>query len=162
MKTLIGTIFVVMMSTTKGLRRNFAADWRMVCHSRHRQSRRVDTDRLGSRKTRLDLPKRQGVEGGSRDEYSVQERAVNFNRGIPTTRMGFGSEPANSTLEDWTVADGGKTLFAHSEMFEGRHDRRWIERISSSPTIRFSFDTPDSTFQTGQLAQALQSAGCTY
>jgi hypothetical protein len=46
------------------------------------------------------------------------------------------------------VADGGKTLFAHSEMSEGRLDRRWIVRLSSSPTIRFSFDTQDSTFKT--------------
>jgi hypothetical protein len=60
------------------------------------------------------------------------------------------------------VADGGKTLFAHSDLFEGRLDRRWIERLSSSPTIRFSFDTQDSTFKTSQLAQALESAGCTY
>jgi hypothetical protein len=55
--------------------------------------------------------------------------------------MGFGSEPANSTFEDWAIADGGKTLFTHSEMFEGKHDRRWIECLSSSSTIRFKFDT---------------------
>ncbi len=76
--------------------------------------------------------------------------------------MGFGSEPANSTFEDWAVADGGRTLFAHSEMFEGRHDRRWIDRLSSLSTIRFKFDIQDSTFKTGQLTQALESAGCTY
>jgi hypothetical protein len=76
--------------------------------------------------------------------------------------MGFGSDMADSTFEDWAVADGRKTLFAHAEMFEGRLDRRWIERLSASPTIRFSFDSQDSTFKTGQLAQALESAGCTY
>jgi hypothetical protein len=69
--------------------------------------------------------------------------------------MGFGSEPANSTFEDWAVADGGKTLIAHSEMFEGRHDRRWIGRPSSSSTIRFKIDTQDSTFKTGQLQDTL-------
>jgi hypothetical protein len=89
----------------------------------------------------------------------VQERAIDFNRGIPTTRISFGAEPA---FEDWAVADGGTTLLAHSEIFQGRLDRRWIERLSSSPTIRFGFDTQDSTFQTGQLVQALESAGCTY
>lgn len=92
----------------------------------------------------------------------VQERAVDFNRGIPTTRMSYESHGASNVSEDWAVADGGKTLFAHAEMFEGKLDRRWIERLSSSPTIRFSFDTQDSTFQTGQLTQALQSAGCSY
>lgn len=92
----------------------------------------------------------------------VQETAIDFNRGIPTTRMGFGSQGSNAALEDWAVADNGKTLFAHSELFEGRLGRRWIERLSASSTIRFSFDTQDSTFKTGQLAQALQSAGCTY
>jgi hypothetical protein len=92
----------------------------------------------------------------------VQQSAVAFNRGIPTTRMGFGSDMADSTFEDWAVADGRTTLFAHSEMFEGRLDRRWIERLSASPTIRFSFDAQDSTFKTAQLAEALESAGCTY
>src|ERR1700744_5901373 len=38
----------------------------------------------------------------------VQERAVDFNRGIPTTRMGFGSEPVSSMLEYRAVADGAK------------------------------------------------------
>jgi hypothetical protein len=66
--------------------------------------------------------------------------------------MGFGSEPANSTFGDWAVADGGKTLVAHSELFEGRHDQRWIGRLSFSSTIRFKFDAEDSTFKTGQLA----------
>jgi hypothetical protein len=92
----------------------------------------------------------------------VRERAIDFNRGIPTTRMGFESKLANSGFEDWAVADGGTMLAAHSEIFEGRLDRRWIVRLSSSPTIRFNFDSQDTTFKTGQLAQALESAGCTY
>jgi hypothetical protein len=92
----------------------------------------------------------------------LQKRAVSFNRGIPTTRMSFVSAGETSQFEDWAVADGGKTLFAHAAMFDGKLDRVWIERLSSSNTMRFSFDTQDSTFRTGKLLQALQSAGCSY
>ena len=162
MKTTISSIFVVMMCTAQA----FAA-------SSQRIGAWSVTPAIGDRAvliqtvsehTKLDLICRNGKVWKVALETSapVQERAVDFNRGIPTTRMGFGSKVANSAFEDWAVVDGGKTLLAHSEMFEGRLDRRWIERLSSSPTIRFSFDTHDSTFKTGQLAQALESAGCTY
>jgi hypothetical protein len=87
---------------------------------------------------------------------------VSFNRGIATTRIGFVSDDATSQVEDWAVADGGKTLSVHSQMFEGKLQRQWIERLSSTKTMRFSFDSQDSTFQTSKLAQALESAGCSY
>jgi hypothetical protein len=163
MKTPISTILVVMMSTAAqafaGSSQQIGA-WSVTPAT----DNRAVLIQTVSDHAKLDLICRNGKVWKVALETStpVQERAVDFNRGIPTTRMGFGSELANSTFEDWAVADGGKNLFAHSEMFEGRLDRRWIERLSSSPTIRFSFDTQDSTFKTGQLAQALESAGCTY
>ena len=159
MKTPISTILVVMMSTAQafaGTSQQIGA-WSVTPATRHR----AVLIQTVSDHAKLDLICRNGKVWKVALETSapIQERAVDLNRGIPTTRISFGSEPA---FEDWAVADGGKTLFAHSAIFEGRLDRRWIERLSSSPTIRFSFDTQDSTFQTGQLAQALQSAGCTY
>jgi hypothetical protein len=163
MKTPISTILVVMMSTAAqafaGSSQQIGA-WSVTPAT----DNRAVLIQTVSDHAKLDLICRNGKVWKVALETStpVQERAVDFNRGIPTTRMGFGSELANSTFEDWAVADGGKNLFAHSEMFEGRLDRRWIERLSSSPTIRFSFDTQDSTFKTGQLARALESAGCTY
>jgi hypothetical protein len=163
MKTPISTILVVMMSTAvqafAGTSQQIGA-WSVTPAT----DNRAVLIQTVSDHAKLDLICRNGKVWKVALETSapVQERAVDFNRGIPTTRMGFGSELANSTFEDWAIADGGKTLFAHSGMFEGRLDRRWIERLSSSPTIRFSFDTQDSTFKTGQLAQALESAGCTY
>jgi hypothetical protein len=163
MKTPISTILVVMMSTAAqafaGTSQQIGA-W-SVTPATDNGAVLIQTV---SDHAKLDLICRNGKVWKVALETSspVQERAVDFNRGIPTTRMSFGSERANSAFEDWAVADAGKTLFAHSEMFEGRLDRRWIERLSSSPTIRFSFDTQDSTFKTGQLAQALESAGCTY
>jgi hypothetical protein len=162
MKTPISTILVVMMSTAPafaGTSQQIGA-WSVTPDT----GNRAVLIQTVSDSTKLDLICRNGKVWKVALETSapVQERAVDFNRGIPTTRIGFGSEGANGAFEDWAVADGGKTLFAHSELFEGRLDRRWIERLSSSPTMRFSFNTQDSTFKTGQLALALKSAGCTY
>ena len=162
MKSPIGTILVVMMSTAQA----FAASSQQIgawSVTPAKGNSAVLIQNVSDH-AKLDLICRNGKvwKVALETNVPVQERAVDFNRGIPTTRMGFGSEPANSAVEDWAVADGGKTLFAHSDIFEGRLDRRWIERLSSSPTIRFSFDTQVSTFKTGQLAQALESAGCTY
>jgi hypothetical protein len=162
MKTPISSIFVVMMCTAQA----FAASSQQIGAWSVTQAtdNRAVLIQTVSEHTKLDLICRNGKVWKVALETSdpVQERAVDFNRGIPTTRMGFRSDLSNSAFEDWAIADGGKTLFAHSDMFEGRLDRRWIERLSSSPTIRFSFDTQDSTFKTGELAQALESAGCTY
>ena len=162
MKTPISTILVVMMSTAQA----FAGDSQQI----GAWSVTPDTGNNAvliqtvSDHAKLDLICRNGKvwKVALETNAPIQERALDFNRGIPTTRMSFGSDGVNSASEDWAVADGGKTLFAHSEMFEGRLDRHWIERLSSSPTIRFSFDTQDSTFKTSQLAQALESAGCSY
>ena len=162
MKTPIGSVLLVMFSTAQA----FAGTpqqigpWSVTpATSNHAALIQTVSDHA-----KLDLICRNGKLWKVALETSVpvQERAIDFNLGIPTTRMGFESKLANSGFEDWAVADGGKTLAAHSEMFEGRLDRRWIERLSASPTIRFSFDTQDSSFKTGQLAQALESAGCTY
>jgi len=162
MKTPISSILVVMMSTAQALAGTSPqiGAWSVTPAA----GNRTTLIQTVSDHAKLDLICRNGKVWKVALETSapIQERAVDFNRGIPTTRLGFGSELANSAFEDWAVADGGKTLFAHSEMFEGRLDRRWIARLTSSPTIRFSFDTQDSTFKTGQLTQALESAGCTY
>jgi hypothetical protein len=162
MKTPISTILVVMMSTAQAFAGTSQqiGTWSVTSAT----GNRAVLIQTVSDQAKLDLICRNGKVWKVALETSapVQERAVDFNRGIPTTRISFGSEAANNAFEDWAVADGGKTLFAHSEIFEGRLDRRWIERLSSSPTIRFSFDTQDFTFQTDQLAQALESAGCTY
>ena len=113
---------------------------------------------------KLDLICRKGKVWKVVVETSVplQEHAVSFNRGIPTTRMGFASDTADSGYEDWAIADGGKTLSVHSPMFQSKLDRQWIERLSSSKAVRLTFDTQDLVFQTGKLHQALETAGCSY
>jgi hypothetical protein len=162
MKSSLSIILVVMMSTAQafaGTSKQIGA-WSVT----PAKGNRVVLIQTVSDHAKLDLICRKGKVRKVALETSapIQEHAIDLIRGIPTTRMSFGSESTDSAFEDWAVADGGKTLLAHSEMFEGRLDRRWIERLSSSPTIRFSFDNQDSTFQTGQLADALESAGCTY
>jgi hypothetical protein len=162
MKTPISAILLVIMSTAQA----FAATSQQIgaWSVTPTTDNRAVLIQTVSDHAKLDLVCRNGKVWKVALETStpVQPSAVDFHRGIPTTRMGFGSDVANSAFEDWAVADGRQTLFAHSEMFEGRLDRRWIERLSASPTIRFRFDGQDSTFKTGQLAQALESAGCTY
>jgi hypothetical protein len=165
MKITLSTALICMMSTAQA----FAASsqqigaWSVIPATDNHSGHAV-LIQTASRDAKLDLICRKGKIWKVVVETSVplQERAVSFNRGIPTTRMGFVSDGADSQFEDWAVADGGKTLTAHSQLFESKLDRQWIERLSSAKTMRFSFDTQDSTFQTGKLLQALESAGCSY
>lgn len=167
MKITVSTILVFMISTAQA----FAATsqqigaWSVIPATDDNTGHAVLIQTASdSADAKLDLICRKGKVWKVVVETTVplQEHAVSFNRGIPTTRISFVSDGADSQFEDWAVADGGKTLSAHAAMFEGRHDRQWIERLSSSKTMRFSFDTRDSTFQTGKLLQALESAGCSY
>jgi hypothetical protein len=122
MKTPISAILVVIMSTAQafaGTSQQIGA-WSVTPATNNR----AVLIQTVSEHAKLDLICRNGKVWKVALETStpVQQSAVNFNRGIPTTRMSFGSDMANNTFEDWAVADGRKTLFAHSEMFEGRLD----------------------------------------
>ena len=167
MKITVSTILVFMISAAQafaGTPQQIGA-WSVIPatddHSDHAVL--IQTASKGS-DAKLDLICRKGRIWKVVVETSVplEERAVSFNRGIPTTRVGFESDGATSQFEDWAIADGGKTLSAHAAVFENKLERQWVERLSSSKTMRFSFDTQDSTFQTGKLLQALESAGCSY
>jgi hypothetical protein len=167
MKITMSTILVFMISTAQafaGTPPQIGA-WSVIPSTDDHSSKAVLIQTASATTgAKLDLICRKGKIWKVVVETSVplQERAVSFNRGIPTTRIGFVSDDATSQVEDWAVADGGKTLSVHSQMFEGRLQRQWIERLSSTRTMRFSFNTQDSTFQTSKLAQALESAGCSY
>jgi len=167
MKITVSTILVFMISTAQafaGTPQQVGA-WSVIpATGDHSDNAVLIQTASKTADAKLDLICRKGKIWKVVVETSVplQERAVSFNRGIPTTRIGFVSDSANNQFEDWAVADGGKTLSVHAQMFESRLHRQWIERLSSSRTMRFSFDTRYSTFQTGKLTQALESAGCSY
>jgi hypothetical protein len=167
MKITMSTILVFMISTAQGLAGTSQqiGAWSVIPSSNDLSNKAVLIQTASkTADAKLDLICRKGKVWKVVVETSVplQERAVSFNRGIATTRIGFVSDDATSQVEDWAVADGGKTLSVHSQMFEGKLQRQWIERLSSTKTMRFSFDSQDSTFQTSKLAQALESAGCSY
>ena len=64
--------------------------------------------------------------------------------------------------------DDGHTLSPYSEVFEGKVTRRWAERIAGTKKMGFQLDgaageAPDQpSFETGELAEALSSVGCSY
>jgi hypothetical protein len=64
--------------------------------------------------------------------------------------------------------DDGRTRSPYSEVFEGRVTRRWAERIARTKKIGFQLDgaageaLDQPTFETGELAEALSSVGCSY
>ena len=81
---------------------------------------------------------------------------------LPTVLKG--SRPS----EQWAVLDNGRTLSPYSEAFEGKVTRRWAERIAGTKTVGFQLDGKareslgQPTFETGELAEALSSVGCSY
>ena len=70
--------------------------------------------------------------------------------------------------EELAVLDNGRTLYPYSELFEGKVTRRWAERIAGAKTMGFQLDGKageslgQPTFETGELAEALSSVGCSY
>ena len=166
MKITMSTILVFMISTAQafaGTPQQIGA-WSVIPATDNHSNAVLIQTASDSAGAKLDLICRKGKIWKVVVETSIplQEDAVSFNRGIPTTRVNYVSDDATGQFEDWAVADGGKTLSAHSQIFEGRLQRQWIERLSTSKTMRFNFDAQDFTFQTGKLAQALDSAACTY
>jgi hypothetical protein len=64
--------------------------------------------------------------------------------------------------------DDGHTLSPYSEVVQGRLTRRWVERIAGTKKMGFQLDgkagesLAQPTFETGELAEALSSVGCSY
>jgi hypothetical protein len=82
---------------------------------------------------------------------------------VPTTRAAFTFEGQANQSEQWAVMDDGHTLSPYSEV-----TRRSAERIAGTKKMGFplvgaageALDQP--TFETGELAEALSSVGCSY
>jgi hypothetical protein len=103
------------------------------------------------------------VETGSK----IDERAVSDSQAVPTTAVAFAVDGQVSRSENWAVADGGRTLSPYSELFQAKLNRTWVERINGTEKIAFRLNQKEGddslapTFNTAQLSEALQSAGCT-
>jgi hypothetical protein len=99
---------------------------------------------------------------------AIDKSALSFTAVVPTTRVVYSLEGHANQSEEWAVLDNGRTLSPYSEVFEGKVTRRWAERIAGTTTMGFQLDgkAGDSlgqpTFETGELAKALSSVGCSY
>jgi hypothetical protein len=93
---------------------------------------------------------------------------LSFTGVVPTTRVGFSFEGQANQSEEWAVLDGGRTLSPYSEVLQGRLTRRWVERIAGMKKMGFRLDGKadesfaQPNFETGELAEALSSVGCSY
>jgi hypothetical protein len=99
---------------------------------------------------------------------ALEKSALSFTGVVPTTRVAFSTEGQANQSEQWAVLDDGRTLSPYSEAFEGRLTRRWVERISGMKKVGFQWNgkadesLAQPTFETGELAEALSSVGCSY
>jgi hypothetical protein len=99
---------------------------------------------------------------------AIQKSRLSFTGVVPTTRVAFSFEGQTNQSEQWAVMDDGHTLSPYSEVFEGKLTRRWAERIAGTKKIGFQLDgkageaLDQPTFETGELAEALSSVGCSY
>jgi hypothetical protein len=99
---------------------------------------------------------------------AIGKSALSFTGVVPTTRVAFSFEGQANQSEEWAVLDGGRTLSPYSEVLQGRITRQWVERIAGMKQVGFQLDGKadeslgQPTFETGELAEALSSVGCSY
>jgi hypothetical protein len=99
---------------------------------------------------------------------AVERSALSFTGVVPTTRVAFNFEGQANQSEQWAVLDDGHTLSPYSEVLQGRLTRRWVERIAGMKKMGFQLDGKSGEslaqpiFETGELAEALSSVGCSY
>jgi hypothetical protein len=99
---------------------------------------------------------------------AIGKSALSLTGVVPTTRVAFSFEGQANQSEAWAVLDGGRTLSPYSEVLQGRLTRQWVERIAGMKQVGFQLDGKageslgQPTFETGELAEALSSVGCSY
>jgi hypothetical protein len=96
---------------------------------------------------------------------TVKRSAMSFAGPVPTTRVNFSMDGRTSHTENWIVLDGGRTLSPNSELLQGKLVRHWAERIATTQKMVVQVDGQSEdqpSFATGELAEALASAGCSY
>jgi hypothetical protein len=98
-------------------------------------------------------------------QVTIQKSAMSFAGPVPTTRVNFSMDGQSNQSENWAVFDSGRTLSPNSELLQGKLMRHWIERIAGTQKMVFQLDGESevhSSFATGELVEALASAGCSY
>ncbi len=96
---------------------------------------------------------------------TIKRSAMSFAGPVPTTRVNLSTDGRTSHSENWIVLDNGRTLSPNSEVFQGRLMRYWAKRVAGTQKLVFQVDgqsETQSSFATGELAEALASVGCSY
>lgn len=98
---------------------------------------------------------------------AIRRGAISFTGIVPTTRVALTAHDQTDQFDTWAVTDGGRTLTPYSEAFQGKANARWVERIAGTQKLSFQVETStqpslQTTFETGQLSEALFSVGCSY
>jgi hypothetical protein len=96
---------------------------------------------------------------------TIKRSAMSFAGPVPTTRVNLSTDGRISHSENWIVLDNGRTLSPNSEVFQGKLMRYWAERVASTQKMVIQVDgqsQTQSSFATGELTEALASAGCSY
>jgi hypothetical protein len=101
-------------------------------------------------------------------DAEIPKTAMSFSGAIPTAQIAFALEGHSNGSENWAVLDGGHTMSPYSEAFQGKLNRKWIERLTATQKMDVRLDRKASEyefqpiFNTGGFSQALASVGCTY
>ena len=97
----------------------------------------------------------------------VHKRAISYKQDVPTAKVVFLVEGRIALSENWAVSDRGRTLSPYSELFQGRLNHTWVERISGADKVvlQLSQNEGDESFapafSTAHLSEALSAVGCT-
>jgi hypothetical protein len=97
----------------------------------------------------------------------VNKRTINYSQAVPTAKVVFLVEGRIALSENWAVSDGGRTLSPYSELFQGKLNRTWVERISGTDKVVLQLNQNEGdesfapAFNTAQLSEALSAVGCT-
>jgi hypothetical protein len=171
-KTAAKTIVLVLLSTAAAFAESpkQLGAWSIYTAKDNHAVMLQSTSTAQDRPAKLDVVCRNGKVAAIALEPSVaiDKSALSFSSVVPTMRVAYSLEGQGNQSEQWAVLDNGHTLSPYSEVFEGKVTRHWAERIAGTKSMGFQLDGKageslgQPTFDTGELAAALSSVGCSY
>jgi hypothetical protein len=95
----------------------------------------------------------------------VDGHAVSYVGAVPTIPINLSVAGQVTHSQSWAVSENGHTLSPFSEVFQGKLNREWLDRLNGAKRVAFvvrGSGTLDlqPAFDTEQLGAALSSAGC--
>ena len=172
MKTSAMTVILVLLSTAMAFAespRQLGA-WSIYTASDNHVVLLQSTSNAESHSAKLDVVCRNGKLSAIALEpgVAIGKNVLSFTAVVPTTRVAYNVDGQANQSEQWAVFDDGRTLSPYAEVLQGRLTRRWVERIAGMKKVGFQLDGKagesfgQPTFETGELAEALSSVGCSY